>query len=186
MSLPPIPSKISRKSFEKILKRPGESYVRRSVKNFLRKSKDPYIKKLPYASEARKAVILRATKMLKAEGLIRTSKTPTQLYNKAGRLYQQEQAAEDSSLNPHVQAALREDLTREIMDQEKGKDTMQYDPRGVLGKALIDDIDAEKADRDQKVASEKAKHDQLSAKKNVKPQKPILVDESKLPNIDIG
>ncbi|MDX9893675.1 MAG: hypothetical protein RB292_04695 [Patescibacteria group bacterium] len=130
---------------------------------------------------------IKAIRHLQDKGLVSKSKTGTQLFRQAAKEQNQDQeASRQAKIAKNVQTQIRLDLDEELAAEERGESITNYDPRSVLGKRLIDEVDRQTDRRNQKVQAEREKRDKLYNPKKVANHRPNLVDIKNLPDLDIG
>ena len=178
-----IPGKISKDNFKKAISG-GKNYLPQKIS---RELKAAGMSRLLYGGQTTKQQTVKAIKHLQNQGLLSKTKPPSKLYREAGiRQREQNQAAADAERQKHVRANIAIDIAEELAAEERGENPMKYDPKSVLGKRLIDELDEEKENRDKKAAAEKQKMQRLSNPKNPGPPKPDSADADELPDMDIG
>ncbi len=194
-----LPSKISGKTFKKLLSPRG--YLDRKTKDALTKLGKTSLLYRGSSNGITKNEAIKTLEAIKAEGIklgdSRYTK-PTDAFRKGatmeaveqGRLTaikeQKREAKLEAEKQKHISGRMKMDIDEELRQEELGKPSAHYDPRGVLGKSLRDDIERHQASREKSSDSENEKRDQFFNPRGTQDSKPQLVDPTNLPDMDIG
>ena len=142
---------------------------------------------LLYKDKVSKQEAVRVLKHLREKGMVSRLGPISTVYRQAGiRQVELDEQARALKAQKHIQANIRIDVGEETSAEDRGQSSTRYDPRSVLGKRVIDQIDREHAAREKKVKSSQDKRDALTKNATVKPQKPSISMPENLPDIDIG
>ncbi|MDD2807685.1 MAG: hypothetical protein PHW95_04165 [Patescibacteria group bacterium] len=176
-------SKISRENFRKMVAG-GKSYLPTKITKEL---KAAGFHTVLSGSRVGREKALKAIKHLQGKGLLTKLKSPSVLFRAAGISQAEEDfAAEQAIKQKHIRTQIKMDVAEEMINDERGKNDNQYDHRSILGKSVIDELDAEGHNRNQKISDERQKSNKPSATKSGKINRPQLADISNLPDMDIG
>lgn len=85
-----------------------------------------------------------------------------------------------------MRAYIAMDMGDELSAEDRGESTTHYDPRSVLGKRVIDQVDRERASREKKIETEHGKHEKLNRPNQTKPNTKDIIQVETLPDMDIG
>lgn len=149
--------------------------------------KDAGMGGLLYKDKISKEQAVKALKLLRDKGVVSRLSPVSTMYRRAGI----EQVALDEQVRAlkaqkHIQANIKIDVGEEMSAEDRGESSTHYDPRSVLGKRVIDQVDRERAAREKKIKSSQDTRDSLTKNATVKPQKPSITMSENLPDIDIG
>lgn len=181
----PLPAnKISREVFKKMIAGPGRRYLPKKISDGL---KADGMSKFLYTKRVSKAQALKVVRHLQEKGLVPPHKSPSAMYRQAGlRQVELDKQSHEIESKKHIQANIRIDVGKELSAEDRGESLPPYDSRSVLGKRVIDSIDREHANREEKIKDEQGKRNKLTRDNTVRPQKPGLPLSDNLPDIDIG
>lgn len=174
------PMHISGKDFKKMIA--GD-------KGFLSKKqtdelKSAGFKRLLYSDKVSQDQAEKALTHLQGAGVIPKGKRPYEIYRQAAKeQLAREEMARNEVIKEHARISIKEDLEREADMITRGELDKTIDPRSALGKSLIDEINAEQKEREEKIRLQKEKQDRFTSSKKIDAKKPKLMD---LPDLDIG
>lgn len=105
----------------------------------------------------------RVVRHLQSKGLLSKSKNATQLYQEATKTQTADQEAiRLAKAQKHIQANIRIDLDQEIAAEERGQQSINYDPRSVLGQNLAQRIQQEQQNREEKIQDRATQKNKMS------------------------
>lgn len=177
-------SKLSREVFKKMISG-NKGYLPTTVSKEL---KSAGMSKLLHSSERiTKNQALKALRHLQEKGMVPKVAPASALYNRAGlQQVERDAAARAAEAQVHIKANIRIDVGEEISAEDRGERSAGYDPRSVLGKRVIDEVDKERDAREKKVKTEQGKHDALNKNAKGRPQMKNIIQRETLPDMDIG
>ncbi|MFA6410132.1 MAG: hypothetical protein WCW26_00980 [Candidatus Buchananbacteria bacterium] len=151
-----LPGKISRDNFKKILAGNKKYFPVKLAKDLKAAGMGSYL----FKTRLSKDQALKAIRYLQSQGKIPKFKAPSSMYQKAAT-WQREQdlAAQAAIRQKHVRTQIAIDLGEELSAEERGKSLTHYDPRSVLGKKPVSQIDAEKQKQEKTAADRKQKQE---------------------------
>lgn len=175
--------KISRENFSKMVSG-GKSYLPTKISKEL---KSAGFNTVFSGSRIGREEALKAVRHLQERGMLSKFKAPSSLVRAAGISQAEEDfAAEQAIKQKHIRTQIKMDVAEESINAERGQNDYHYDARSTLGKRVIDELDAERDNREQKIKDERKKMTKLSETKSGKINRPPLVDITNLPDMDIG
>jgi len=181
--MPTPASKLSRQVFKKMLSGP-KRYLPKAVSKEL---KAAGMSKLLYSNKISKQRAIKALRHLKEKKMITRLRPVSEIYRQAGlRQVKLDEQAHTVERQKHVRANIRIDVGEELSAEDRGELGANYDPRSVLGKRVIDQVDRERASREKKVQTERGKHEKLTRPNQARPNTKDIIQVETLPDMDIG